>query len=232
MKSRFLKFSSAVETYFPGNSELLEELVMLDQVLIYARIASIRVIVTDALRVQKPEAREDSEYRFLSGFFPISAAFAKILMTNGSATAPFFWVRDDGQSLPSFSESLPPNASDKKAWITSRNGLDYWPISLESAYVSRKGVELAIARSFPEREVVSVTGNWPWGMYETEELRHLAATAEKWWKNYDPCEPDTAPTKDEVTKWLKGRGVEGRAADRIDTILRAKDLPKGPRRPK
>ena len=73
---------------------------------------------------------------------------------------------------------------------------------------------------------------WPWGNYETEELRQLAATAEKWWKNYDPSEPDTAPTKQEVTRWLKGRGVEGRAADRIDTILRAKDLPKGPRRPK
>ncbi len=82
------------------------------------------------------------------------------------------------------------------------------------------------------RDDGSVTGNqWPWGAHETKLLRQLALAAEKWWKNYDPSQPDTAPTNEAVSEWLQSeQGVSKSLADRFATILRADDLPSGPRR--
>jgi hypothetical protein len=71
---------------------------------------------------------------------------------------------------------------------------------------------------------------WPWGSHETELLRHLAAAADRFWKNYDPSDPTTAPTNQQVMDWLKDRGVSDRAAEVMASILRADRLPTGPRK--
>lgn len=73
-------------------------------------------------------------------------------------------------------------------------------------------------------------GPWPWGDHETELLRHLKAAAEKWWARYDPADPSTAHTNEEVTAWLEVQGVSKRVAEIMAQILRADGLRTGPRR--
>lgn len=73
-------------------------------------------------------------------------------------------------------------------------------------------------------------GKWPWGSHDTELLGMLAAAAERYWKNYDPTDPTTAPTNDEVSAWLKARKVSARNAEVMATILRANGLSTGPRK--
>ncbi len=71
---------------------------------------------------------------------------------------------------------------------------------------------------------------WPWGDHETEYLRHLAAAVEHWWSRYDPDDPTTAPTNDQVSAWLMREcKVSQRLADAMATILRRDDIASGPR---
>lgn len=72
---------------------------------------------------------------------------------------------------------------------------------------------------------------WPWGSHHTEMLGHVEAAARKWWANYDPTSPDTAPTNDMVAEWLCDvQGVSKDKAKAIASILRADGLRTGPRR--
>lgn len=71
---------------------------------------------------------------------------------------------------------------------------------------------------------------WPWGRHETDLLRKLAAAADKFWKNYDPGEPSTAPTNQDVAGWLMKQGVAERNAKVMASILRPDGLPTGPRK--
>lgn len=71
---------------------------------------------------------------------------------------------------------------------------------------------------------------WPWGSYETELLRKLAAAALRFWVNYDPNDPSTAETNERVAEWLeKEQGVSKRRAEVMAQILRADGLRTGPR---
>lgn len=71
--------------------------------------------------------------------------------------------------------------------------------------------------------------HWPWGRHSTGLLRKLAAAADKFWKNYDPEDPSTAPTNVVVSSWLEEQGVAHRNATAMATILRADGLRTGPR---
>lgn len=72
---------------------------------------------------------------------------------------------------------------------------------------------------------------WPWGNHSTVHLEHLRAAAEKFWVNYDPSDPSTAPTNEMVKTWLVDeRAVSRDKAAAIASILRADSLPPGPRR--
>ena len=71
---------------------------------------------------------------------------------------------------------------------------------------------------------------WPWGNHETELLRKLAATAAKFWTNYDPTDNTTAPTNQAVAGWLKEQGVADRVAEIMAQILRPDGLPTGLRK--
>ncbi len=74
------------------------------------------------------------------------------------------------------------------------------------------------------------SSKWPWGSHETELLRHLAAAANKFWKNYDKEDDTTAPKNEDVVEYLKTRKVSERTAEIMATILRADGLPTGPRK--
>jgi len=71
---------------------------------------------------------------------------------------------------------------------------------------------------------------WPWGSYETELLKKLALAADRFWKRYEPSDPSTAPTNEQVSDWLKAQGVATRTAEIMATILRADGLSTGPRK--
>lgn len=73
-------------------------------------------------------------------------------------------------------------------------------------------------------------GTWPWGDRETELLKHLAAAAGRFWKNYDPADATTAPRSSEVEEWLQNRSVSKRVAEVMAQILREDGLPVGKRR--
>lgn len=83
--------------------------------------------------------------------------------------------------------------------------------------------ELAAARATPPT-------HWPWGSFETAKLRRLVAAVQKFWVNYDPAEPDTAPTNVQVAAWLSEQGESPNLAKAMATMLRADDLKPGRRR--
>lgn len=77
---------------------------------------------------------------------------------------------------------------------------------------------------------------WPWGGHETELLRKMAAAANRLWKTsdegglYDPTDPTTAPTNEQVEKLLEQDGVAKRVREVMAQILRADGLRTGPRK--
>lgn len=71
---------------------------------------------------------------------------------------------------------------------------------------------------------------WPWGTHETKLLRTMAEAAQRFWANYDPADPTTAPYNHQVQEWLESQGVSKRVAETMARILRADDLPPGPRK--
>jgi len=92
-------------------------------------------------------------------------------------------------------------------------------------------VPFTFPSEFPMQTAMSLptAGRWPWGDYETDLLRKLAAAAEKFWKLYDPDDQSTAITSETVTKWLEDQGVSKRVAEIMAQILRADGLKTGPR---
>jgi hypothetical protein len=75
---------------------------------------------------------------------------------------------------------------------------------------------------------VSSAGPWPWGAYETPNLRHLAMAAKEFWA--DGYDPGSAPTNEGVAEWLEKKGASGRIAIMIAQILRSPNVPFGPRK--
>ncbi|AMP36821.1 hypothetical protein [Ralstonia solanacearum] len=74
-------------------------------------------------------------------------------------------------------------------------------------------------------------GVWPWGNHETKLLRALAEAGEQWWSTYDQDDKTTAPTNEDVAAWLRQKhGVAARVAEVMAQVLRADDIPQGPRR--
>lgn len=104
-------------------------------------------------------------------------------------------------------------------------------ISAEALPDSWKELIAEKKSSIDANEVVkSSPGRWPWGDYETDLLRKLAAAADRFWRLYDPADNTTAPTNQQVTDWLKQQGVADRTAEIMATIMRADGLPTGPRK--
>jgi hypothetical protein len=95
------------------------------------------------------------------------------------------------------------------------------------AYAERRGIKPPFL--YPEERDRAAPVGWPWGAYSTANLERLAEAAARFWVRYDPADATTAPTNAQVADWLKERGVSGRVADVIATILRADGLPPGPR---
>ena len=111
---------------------------------------------------------------------------------------------------------------------------DFLAWAREKEYHIPEEIEEAVNRFQPKTQSRYQGGaggpKWPWGSHDTKLLRDLGAAAERFWKNYDPSDPTTAPTNRWVIDWLKERGVSERTAGAMATILRADGLPTGPRK--
>jgi hypothetical protein len=117
--------------------------------------------------------------------------------------------------------------SDRSASRVSLAEFAAWAISVDFQ-IPTQLVDMATLKAkntTPEKKSA-----WPWGDHETELLRKLSAAAKRYWVNYDPSEPDTAPTNRDVTDWLKSQGVADRTAEVMATILRVDGLRPGPRK--
>jgi hypothetical protein len=114
----------------------------------------------------------------------------------------------------------------------SEEGLEESEVKLSNFTTWLKSIQYRIPVQFPWHPEPIILSNmdWPWGRHETDLLRKLAVAAQRFWSNYDPSDPSTAPTNQQVTDWLKGQGVSERTAEIMATILRADGLPTGPRK--
>lgn len=114
----------------------------------------------------------------------------------------------------------------------SKEALEESEVNLSSFTTWLNSIGHQFPTEFPWQPEVSTFSNinWPWGRHETDLLRKLAEVADKFWKNYDPSDPTTAPTNQQVSDWLKAQGVADRTAQIMATILRADGLPTGPRK--
>lgn len=80
-------------------------------------------------------------------------------------------------------------------------------------------------------ESLPQSGRWPWGTYETTLLKLLPLAYAEHWQDYDPKKPNTAPKSQVVEDWLVEEfGTARRVAEVIAQLLRADELPNGPRR--
>lgn len=118
---------------------------------------------------------------------------------------------------------------DKQRFM--RQELARWisAVGMNSKYDFNKVLPCGVDQYYKDQ--TNNSGHWPWGNYENELLRHLEAAVVKWWKNYDPEDITTAPTNNDVSSWLiEERKVTKTKADAIASILRADNLPTGPKK--
>lgn len=124
-----------------------------------------------------------------------------------------------------------PFPAELEALVAKRSPIMDWQAACEQWRAAHGKAIARIAEL--EQELAAVRAEtatrWPWGSFETTKLRRLAAAAAKFWVNYDPAEPDTAPTNPKVANWLKQQGESPRIADAMATILRADNLKVGRR---
>jgi hypothetical protein len=147
----------------------------------------------------------DRTFSRLPANFESLLSLAKNNLGGGSILKPIQICPDDLEE----SEIVPSNFG---AWARSIS----YPLPVE----------------FPwqDEAVLPLSREWPWGTYETELLRHLAAAADRFWRKYDRTDATTAPTNKDVIEWLEKRGVTNRTAQVMATILRTEGLSPGPRK--
>lgn len=114
----------------------------------------------------------------------------------------------------------------------SAEGIEESEVKLSNFVTWLNSIEHQPPAEFPwQPEAMTFSNmNWPWGRHETDSLRKMAAAAHKFWKNYDPSDPTTAPTNKQVAEWLKAQEVADRTAEVMASILRADGLATGPRK--
>jgi len=110
-------------------------------------------------------------------------------------------------------------------WACEKKALfPYFPFTLED-------LKDCVDHEPPEKEAGAVgagdtqRARYPWGDYTTKNIELLAQAVKEFWTTYDPEDPTTAPTNEQVEKWLVTQGMVKRTAEEVAKILRADGLP-------
>lgn len=72
----------------------------------------------------------------------------------------------------------------------------------------------------------------PYQGHTSEGLEFVEDAIKQLWSTYDPEDPSTAPTQDEVVSYLRSRGAGANMADAVNLVLRPASLRKGGRKTK
>jgi hypothetical protein len=113
----------------------------------------------------------------------------------------------------------------------SNEGMEERQIDLSKFGAWVKSISIELPKEFPWQDdpMLPMTREWPWGTYETESLRNLALAVNRFWKNYNPTDPTSAPLQKDVIQWLKDQGEADRTAEIMAVIIRDDKLPHGRR---
>lgn len=96
--------------------------------------------------------------------------------------------------------------------------------------VQRSSLDAFKAERSADFEVATPPTSARWPAHETKKLTALRLAAVKFWSNYDPSQPDTAPKNETVIQWLqKEHGIGATPAAEMASILRPESLRTGPR---
>lgn len=134
----------------------------------------------------------------------------------------------------------PPEGPTPEEWLASKDSsfeeqtfsrqeLHRWlqVVGFESVYCF--GSSTIAQTSSTEKSAAKMT-NLPWPSHDTKNLSALRAAAFIWEKKYKKGDDTTAPTNEEISKFLQAEhGIAPTLADSMATILRADDLKTGPR---
>ena len=97
--------------------------------------------------------------------------------------------------------------------------------------VQRSDLDEFKAKHPTRLEVATPPTSARWPSHETKKLTALRLAAVKFWSNYDPAQPDTAPKNEAVAEWLhEMHGIRAAPAAEMASILRPDSLPTGPRK--
>lgn len=131
------------------------------------------------------------------------------------------------------------HGSDGVLKTTGRPGEDFRDRAVRLSDYAQWARELGMTLPpyFPTAPTSKLTtiDKWPWGTHDTAMLGHLSAAATEFWKpvseggNYDPERPTTAKSNKVVAAWLFQRTNSDNISKAMATILRADNLPPGPR---
>jgi hypothetical protein len=99
-----------------------------------------------------------------------------------------------------------------------------------TSWLNGLGHKLPVEFPWTAKELDTSNIQWPWGDHQTKSLVLLAKAADKFWKNYDPTDHSTAPTNENVVKWLIENGVTERKAEIMASLLRPEEIAPGPRK--
>lgn len=144
--------------------------------------------------------------------YATSVALCKLLAEDGGrytfiepADNESIWYGFDGDGEPSWSGGLP--------------SVDY--VTADKLLVTR--VE---RNRFEEQHRIGAHAGQmpsdvaPGEVVETESMRLILQASREFWSTPDPEEPTTHPPKKDVVEWLKEKGMTGRLADAMATIIR------------
>lgn len=118
------------------------------------------------------------------------------------------------------------NPESISSWLISEGHAEY-------VQAIKAKTDLAVRELQIKASVQTPTTQWPWGSHSTLLLAVLSQTASRWWRNYTPTDPTTAPKQEDVIEWIAKEysgSVSTSNAYAIAKILRPETLPKG--RPK
>ena len=170
-----------------------------------SRVVMHRIGSNEALVAGRPVFREEEEFKD-----------RLFVATRNLAVAPELKLISESKH-PEYSEV---SLSGFAAWARSVK----WKVPIKLTQLGKRWTNPGeITEAVPAKK-------WPWGDHETKLLQQLHYAANKFWKNYDPNDPSTAPTSKTVEDGLKELGVATRVAQIMAQILRADDLKTGPRK--